>query len=275
MKLGIASSVFVNYSIENTIDLVAAAGYDGIDIWGGRPHVYRNDCDEKRLRALRKRLTDNNLQVASHMPAFFRYPHSLSNPNEIVRQDSIDYMRQCIDNAVVLDAEIVLIVPGRSLEDQNLKDARGRLVDSISQVCTWAEQYYLRLGIEPANKMVTDLVVTSNDALEIIQELSYPNLGVVMDTGHIHLTGEAPEQAIKNLGDRLFQFHVNDNDGFNQQNLVPGEGSFDFTDFLQLLEAADYDGFLSAELGWHYTLDPVPAAQATLTRMKEYLYRGE
>ena len=37
MKLGIASSVFVNYSIENTIDLVAAAGYDGVDIWGGRP----------------------------------------------------------------------------------------------------------------------------------------------------------------------------------------------------------------------------------------------
>jgi protein FrlC len=271
MKIGIASSVFVNYSIEKTIELVAEAGYDGIDIWGGRPHVYRNDCDEKRLNEIRKLLSENNLRVASHMPAFFRYPHSLSNPNEVVRQDSIDYMRQCINNAVVLDAEIVLIVPGRSLFGQNLEDARSRLIDSIDQVCTWAQHYNLRLGIEPANRMVTDLVVTSDDALEIINELSYPNLGVVMDTGHLHLTGEAPEQAIKNLGDRLFQFHVNDNDGLNQQNLVPGEGTFDFPAFLRLLEAAGYDGFLSAELGWHYTLDPVPEAHATLTRMKEYL----
>ena len=271
MKLGIASSVFVNYSIENTIDKVVGAGYDGIDIWGGRPHVYRNDCDEKRLIRLQKRIADNNLRVASHMPAFFRYPHSLSNPNEIVRQDSIDYMRQCIDNAILLEAELVLIVPGRSLFGQGVEDARSRLVDSIEQVCTWAQQYNLRLGIEPANRMVTDLVVTSNDALEIINKLNYPNLGVVLDTGHLHLTGESPEQAIKNLGNRLFQFHVNDNDGHNQQNLVPGEGSFDFPAFIHLLEIAGYDGFLSAELGWHYTLDPVPAAQATLARMKEYL----
>ena len=137
------------------------------------PHVYRHDCDEKRLRALRKRLTDNNLQVSSHMPAFSgtRILSAIQTRLSVrivliicvnVSMARICSCRNCVDSSRA------------NLQDQNLKDARGRLVDSISQVCTWAEQYYLRLGIEPANKMVTDLVVTSNDALEIIQELRLP-----------------------------------------------------------------------------------------------------
>lgn len=274
MKLSLASSVFVNYSIHDAIRHISQAGYDGIDVWGGRPHVYRRDYSAAELIGLRKLLEDNGLTPVSFMPAFFRYPYSLSAPSEIVRQDSIDYMRECIHNAAILGARIVLVVPGHTLHGQSVEDARARLTDSIGAICCWAEQYDLLLGIEPANPMVSDVVTTSSDALSIITCLGHDRLGVILDTGHLNLTGESSEQAVRTLGRLLLEFHVNDNDGRRQQNLIPGEGSFDFVGLIRVLEASDFDGFLSAELGWDYTPDPDPAVQETAKRVRRLLRCG-
>ena len=119
MKLAVVSSVFANYPLEHVLPVVAAAGYDGIDVWGGRPHVYRTDLSRARLHALRRQAGDLGLEIVSVMPAFYRYPFSLCTYDEQVRKDSLDYMRQSIDNAVDLDAKTVLMVPGRSLHGQS------------------------------------------------------------------------------------------------------------------------------------------------------------
>jgi protein FrlC len=269
MKLSVASSVFVNYPLRDAIRMAANAGYAGIDIWGGRPHVYRRDFPEAELSKLKKLMQAESLEPASFMPAFFRYPHSLSSPNEVVRQDSLNYMYQCMDNAVVMGAKILLVVPGHSLYGQDQGDARKRMVDSIAAVCEYSQQYGIALGIEPANRAVTDLVNTASDALKIIQELGYKNLGIVLDTGHIHLSAESPEEAISISGTALLQVHVNDNDGRRQQNLIPGEGSFDFENFLGALGKANFNGFSTVELGWDYTLDPVPAVREAEVRISQ------
>lgn len=268
MKLGIATSVLINYNIFDAIRIIAETGYDGVDIWGGRPHVYRRDYSPEELFLLAEELRNSGLAAASFMPAFFRYPHSLSSPNEIVRQDSLDYMRQCADNAALLGAEILLVIPGRRLFNQDLEDAHKRLVDSVNEVCEYCQQYDFRLGIEPANRYVTDLVITHSDALEIIGQVGNPNLGIVLDTGHLLLNKENIHLVIRATGSRLFQFHVNDNDGLQQQNLIPGDGRFDFRGLLNELDHSGFRGFLSAELGWQYTTDPVPAVQENLQRMR-------
>ena len=271
MKLGVATSVFVNYLLPDVIPCVAEAGYDGIDIWGGRPHAYRHDYAPADLERLRRLLDYYHLTVASFMPAFYRYPHSLSSPNETVRQDSLDYMRQCVESAVILGAGIVLLVPGCSLHGQDVQDARRRMMDSIDEICRYAARYDVRLGIEPANRVASDLVNTASDALSIINELGHPSLGVVMDTGHINLVQESAEEALKRLGGLLLQFHVNDNDGTRQQNLIPGEGTVDFGGLIRLLRATGYDGFLSAELAWDYTANPVPAIAEAAKRIRALL----
>lgn len=271
MKLSAVSSVFVNYGIEDAISFIIETGCAGIDIWGGRPHVYRNDYPQSKLKQLRQRIEDNKLKVVSFLPAFFRYPHSLSSPNDAVRQDSLEYMRYCLDNAVTLGADILLIVPGRSLYGQSVEDACQRLVDSIDTVCGYAVGHPIQLGIEPANTAVTNLVVTSSDAMDIIHQLNHDNLGVVMDTGHINLTKEPLQEAITRLGKHLLQFHVNDNDGIRQQNSIPGEGTFDFAGFVETLDRNGFSGYLSIELGFEYTTDPLPAVTEAVSRMQQIL----
>lgn len=272
MKLGTATSVLYLHSIHDAIAIIAKIGFDGVDLWGGRPHVYRQDFSLEELHHLRRCIVDHGLSVSSLMPAFYRYPHSLSNPNPRVREDSLDYMCQCIDNAAILGAKIVLIVPDHSLFGQRKEDSQQRLVESIDSAARYASQYDLKLGIEVLYYDETDLVNTSDDALNIINQLGHGNIGVVLDTGTLNLSKESPREFLPKLGDRLLQIHVNDNFGHEkQQNLIPGEGSYDFQSLIQALKESGYTGYLSAELTKEYAIDPESALRLTAERMRSWM----
>lgn len=271
MRISLATSVYANFPIEEAIRRIAAAGYDGVDLWGGRPHVYRRDLTSRQLTALRRLIRECGLEAPSLTPAFFRYPHSLTSPNEAVRQDSLDYTRQCADHAAALGAGLLLLVPGRSLHGQPIEDAWQRLADSLSAICAYAAQYALRLAVEPVNSAISDLVNTAAEAVRLLEQVGCDRLGIVLDTGHVHLGPEPPEEAIARAGARLFQVHVNDNDGRRQQNLIPGLGRFDFDRFFRSLERAGYSGWLTAELDWRYTQDPDPAARQAAAPLRAML----
>lgn len=272
MKLGTATSVLFLYAIQDVVPLVAKTGFDGIDIWGGRPHVYRQDLSVEELKHLRQLIQDHGLSVASFMPAFYRYPHSLSNPNPRVRQDSIDYMRQCVDNAAILGAPVVLVVPDLSLAGQSRADSLGRMIESIDVVARYASGYELKLGLEVLYADETDLINTADDARYIIQQLGHTNLGVVLDTGTLNLSKESPEEIFTKLDGMVLQVHVNDNFGVHkQQNLIPGEGNYDFPGLIKVLKRHQYTGFLSAELSKEYAQDPEPALRTTTERMRAWM----
>lgn len=272
MKLGTATSVLFLYAIRDVVPLVARIGYDGIDIWGGRPHVYRQDLSTEELKDLRQLIQDHGMSVASFMPAFYRYPHSLSNPNPRVRRDSVDYMRQCVDNAALLGAPVVLVVPDLSLAGQSRADSLHRMVESIDIVARHASAYDLKLGLEVLYTDETDLINTADDALDIIHQLGHANLGVVLDTGTLNLSKESPEDIFTKLEGLVLQVHVNDNQGVHhQQNLIPGEGTFDFPGLIKVLKRHHYTGFLSAELSKEYAQEPESALRTTAERMRAWM----
>lgn len=276
MKLGTATSVLFQHSLFDAVPLVARAGYDGLDIWGGRPHAYRTDLSPVELTRLRRLIAAHGLEVASFMPAFYRYPHSLSNPNPKVLGDSIDYMRQCVDNAAVLGAPTVLVVPDHSLFGQSRDDSLRRMIDSIGIVADYTRQYEdIRLGIEVLYDDETDMVNTADDALHIINQLPHDNLGVVLDTGTLNLSHEDPAAIFAKLDGLILQVHANDNMGkHKQQNLIPGEGNYDFAGLLRFLNSRGYGGFVSAELSKEYADDPEPALRTTAERLRGWMAAG-
>jgi protein FrlC len=272
MNLGTATSVLYQYTIQDAVALVARAGYDGVDIWGGRPHVYRQDLSADELKDLRKQIERLGLTVSSFMPAFYRYPHSLSNPNPRVREDSIQYMRDCIDNAALLGAKIVLVVPDLSLHGQSREDSLGRMMEGIDIVARYASGTDLKLGIEVLYYDETDLVNSADDARAIIEQLGHDNLGVVLDTGTLNLSKEPPEEILAKLGDRVLQVHVNDNDGGReQQNLIPGDGTYDFRALIRVLKEHNFEGFLSAELSKGYAPEAEAALRTTAERLRAWM----
>jgi protein FrlC len=270
MKLSLSSFIYLNYPLTEAIRRTAAAGFEGVDIWGGRPHAYRKDLSHPEIAELRQILSDAGIAPASFIPAQFRYPTSLCSPNETIRRDSVAYIQNGIETAAALGAPLVSVCPGHTLYGQSIEDGMGRLRESLCTITEFAADHDMRIAIEPADKYETDLLPTCAAALEFSKQLGYTNLGVLLDNGHAQVVGESSADAVQQLGDKLFHVHIDDNNGLRDQHLVPGEGSFDFPPFLTALHEVGYVGFLAAELGWDYTIDPDYAARLTVERMKTF-----
>ena len=274
MKLSLSSFVYCNYPLTDAIDRVAAIGYAAIDIWGGRPHAYRRDLGLDQIKALRKRLRQAGLAVASFIPAQFRYPTCLCAPDDTIRGDSVAYIQDSIETAAALEAPIVSVCPGHTLYGQGKDDGWKRLGESLDSICRFASPRGVRIAIEPADRYESDLIQTTAQATRMIDELGHANLGVVLDNGHAHVVGEQCASAIGEMGARLFHVHVDDNNGLRDQHLVPGEGNFEFEAFIAVLRQSGYAGYLCAELSWDYTIDPDSAARRTLERLSTWLEIG-
>lgn len=271
MKLSIVTSVFVNYRLMDAIEQIESLDVEGIDIWCGRPHTYRKDYSPEMLEELKKKLIESHLTPVSLMPAFAHYPYSLSSPMEYIRQDSIQYMKETIDQAAILGASYVLVVPKQSLYGQSLEDSRQCFLDSLAVTAEYAKSKGIKLALEVVYPKLSDHMGLTDDAIRMIKKLGTGNIGVALDSGHLNLSGEKLEQAIEGLGEYLFQVHANDNNQVTQQNAIPGQGNFNFKRFFDLLDKYQYKGFLSIELSWVYSFDPIPALQKSIAHLRQFL----
>jgi protein FrlC len=271
MKISNSTFVYFNYTLDEAIRRTADAGFDGVDIWGGRPHAYRRDLTPEDRRRVSRLVFSLNLQVVSVIPAQFRYPTSLCSNNESIRQDSVAYIQEGVITAADLGAPVVSVCPGHSVFGQGKEDAWNRLGESLDAISRFAQAYDVRIAIETADQYETDILNTTTQAMTMINQLGHDNLGVLVDTGHLLVVGESSSSAVRDLGSRLFHVHVDDNNGVRDQHLVPGEGKFNFDQFVDALRGVGYTGFLSAELSWDYTIDPDTAAKATAAKLRSLL----
>jgi len=268
MKFAQSSFVYLNYPLQETIRRLHKFGYQGIEVWGGRPHMYRHDLDAELddIRTLLERL---GMAVPNLVPAQFRYPSILCSSNETVRRDSVRYIKDAIDNALKLGAPSVSVCPGMTLYGEDQETGWVNLRRSITELLDYTEGTDLRLLIEPAHKAESTLILTVADALRMIDEIESTRLGVLLDTGHAHINGEDLAQAVVSLKEVALHLHVNDNNGDSDAHNIPGAGKIDFAPFAQALKEINYKGFVSAELGFQYTSDPDSAAARTYAALSE------
>jgi protein FrlC len=268
MKFSQSSFVYFNYSLQEAIRRLHRYGYQGIEVWGGRPHAYRQDLDDE-LDEIIALLDRFEMTVPNFIPAQFRYPSILCSLNETVRQDSVGYIQDAIDNALRLGAPYVSLCPGMTLFDEDLDKGWVQLRRSFMELLDYTECTDLVLLIEPAHAAESTLILTVEDGLRMIDEIGSNRLGILLDTGHANVNGEDLPEVIRRLKDAPFHIHIDDNHGDSDAHLIPGEGSIDFEPFVQVLKEMDYQGFVSAELGFQYTLDPDTAVEKTYAALSE------
>jgi protein FrlC len=263
LKTSLLTSLYKNYALEDAIQQIAVAGFDAVEIWGGRPHAYPDDMRKHDIQHIRSLMDDQGLEIAAVFPAQYHYPCCLCSPAVKVRIESVHYLMDSIELAVRLGAPVVIICPSHTLHNQHPDSAWELLADSLIRLCEFSSHYNILLAIEPSDKHATDMINTNIQAMDMIDQIGCDNLGVSFNTGHSLLVGEDAATVIENLGDRLFHVHINDNDGKQDQHLIPGQGQFDFQSMVQALRMTSFDGCMSADLGWGYLNNPNPAANET------------
>ena len=105
----------------------------------------------------------------------------------------------------------------------NSLDTWARVMDSASKT-----------GMRVAVENVFD---EDPEALSmLIEKVNSPDFGFCFDTGHFNIFSTVPmEQWFDNLGKRLVEVHLHDNDGTDDFHWALGRGDIDFKKFFHLL----------------------------------------
>lgn len=262
MKLSISSKLYQNYRLEEAVKRISKLGYDGIEIWGGRPHAYYQDINLTTASSIRESIEKAGLEISGFIPAQFGYPTSLCSPISTIRKESVEYIKKSIDTSLLLGCRKVSLCPGRTLYGQGYDRGMAELIDSLDEIANYAVVKEVLLLLEPAHMLESDLILTINDGIRLIEEQKYPNMGIALDTGHCHINKESFIDCLLLLKRKNIPLHVHldDNNGLTDQHKIPGEGTICFVPFFQTLLETEYKGFLTVELGFDYTSSPDEAA---------------
>lgn len=269
MRFAQSSFVYFNFPVQEAVRRLHRYGYQGLELWGGRPHTYRHDLDHQ-LAEIRLLLDQLGMSIPNYIPAQFRYPTCLCSTNEAIRVDSVNYIKDSIQTARRLGAPSVSLCAGMTIFGEDLDKSWAQLRQSVTDLLDDTEQSDLLLLIEPAHAAESRLVRTVSDGLRLIGEINSPRLGILLDTGHCNVNGENLADTVRSLRGVPLHIHIDDNTGESDTHMIPGQGKIDFAPFVQALKDVGYRGFVSAELGFQYTLDPDTAVAQTymaLTRL--------
>lgn len=238
--------------IETTLERLHRFGYDGIEL-SGEPTRWNTD----EVRGL---LDKYELECWGGVTMMFE-GRDLIHPDGDIRRSTIEYMKDCIRMTKALDGKMFCIVPttvGKTKPLASAAEEWGWAVEGLTEVAKFAGEHGIIPGIEPLNRFETYFINRHDQALLLAEEVGN-EMRVVLDAFHINIEESDPMQAIRNVGDRLLDFHVADN------NRRPaGQGTYDWSEVIGVLESINYQGHLTAE--FVLTIDRTPIALSSEKR---------
>jgi D-psicose/D-tagatose/L-ribulose 3-epimerase len=176
------------------------------------------------------------------------------------QSNAVEYMKQCLDAAVVLDSP-ALIGPvysavGRTggAEPAEYKKQWALVVKNLKTVCKYAQQKGKLICMEPLNRFETDFINTVDQALKMIKDVGSPVLKLHYDTFHMNIEEKCQADAIRRAGKHLGHFHACGCD-----RGTPGNDHIDWDGIAKALKAVKYDGNVVIE---SFTRDVIVIAKA-------------
>ena len=113
----------------------------------------------------------------------------------------------------------------------------AELVEALGPIADHAAGAGVRVALEPLNRFETSVINTVAQALEVIDAVDSPGLGLAYDTFHANIEEKDMAGALRLAGDRLAHVQVCGND-----RGAPGNDHIDWTALRDALVDAGYDG---------------------------------
>jgi sugar phosphate isomerase/epimerase len=183
-------------------------------------------------------------------------------------EDAVDHTLHTVDVAAALGAECVVVAPGRR-EGRSYAETRDVAARALTEVFERTTKPDVRLAVEPIVEWQSDYLNTLGEALELVELVDHPQLGVYPDTFHLWRTGTLLDD-IERAGNRIFGVHVNDWDpGDDHANRLPGDGVVPLVEVVRAIEATGYTGTYDNELMYDARLvgtSPEFAPEAVVAR---------
>lgn len=264
MKIGYCTWGMPTVPVDTMIPFLARTGYEGIELTvipGYTTELSLLGPDERRR--ISKMLKDHHLEL----PAIAAQTSMIdTDPDTVARH------RKRLTDAVDLAVDwaqdgtppaVDTTVGGRSDQWDELKEL---LFDRMGQLVRYGEERGVVIAAEPH---VATMLDTPERVLELVRTINSPFLKLNFDISHFNVQGISIAESVGALAPHTIHTHVKDERGVvpDYQFLIPGEGEFDYVEYLRAMEAQGYTGHITAEISIMVqrrpNYDPFAAAEQT------------
>ncbi|MER3417601.1 MAG: sugar phosphate isomerase [Chloroflexota bacterium] len=158
------------------------------------------------------------------------------------------YLRGCIDVAATVGAGVVAgpiySSVGRTwrLDDAERRETIDRLIATLRPLAEAGAARGITLAIEPLNRFETSLINTVEQALEVVEGVNSPGLGIALDTFHMNIEEKDLASAIRRAGPRLAHVQASGSD-----RGAPGNDHLDWRSIAAALADVGYAGPICIE----------------------------
>ncbi len=256
MKHAFLSVVYKRYPLEKAFAAAREFGYDGVEIYGGRPHAYAYDYDEQ-LRASILNLQDTyEIEVPMVTPELLFYPYNLGSTDPKTAEETLDYLKRTIDLASGIGCPRMQTAFGHGGFGIRRKVLLDHCAEMIRRLSEYAERKQVTIILEDVTVMESNTVLFLDDMLEILERADSPFVKAMLDISTPVIHWETFTDVFEMLGDRLDYIHFIDCDGVDFHHYPVGEGKLPMEALAQVILAHGYDGWLSTEIVRPYYADP-------------------
>jgi 4-hydroxyphenylpyruvate dioxygenase len=240
MKTSIAT-VSISGNFPEKLEAIAAAGFDGIEIF--EQDFIAHDGDPKEVGDMIRAM---GLEITLFQP--FRDFEGLPEPH---RAKVFDRVERKFDLMQDLGTDLVLICSSCHPEALGGID---RSAADFNELGDRAAKRGLRVGYEALawGRHVND----HRDAWEIVRRADHGSVGLILDSFHTLARRIDPETIRRIPGDKIFFVQLADAPAIDMDLLywsrhfrnMPGEGDLDVTGFMEAVMATGYTGPISLEI---------------------------
>ena len=151
----------------------------------------------------------------------------------------------------------IVMHPGTYPDDSyEFKESKRRNYEYFMPYLEMADKYGCGIAIEnmAENLLKTYLRPSSVycsrhvELVDLVDSFHCDNVGTCWDFGHAHLMGLDQREALRYMGKRLKATHVADNSGYNDDHIMPFQGTIDWRKILPVLSEINYEGDLTFEI---------------------------
>lgn len=238
MRFGINLWLWVTHFSVHDLDLldhVRAMGFDWVEIGltaAAEPVDYRQIGRALRSAGL-------GVSVSALMGA----GSDLSIDDATANNRALAFLRECVDAAEQMGASLVsgpLYAPYKKMWQIDAYRRKHELeicAANLRRAARYAATAGVTLAIEPVNRYESGFINTAAQAVELVDLVGSPGIGMVANTFHMNIEEKSPAAAIYTMRDDLALVHAADND-----RGTPGSGSVDWTSIATSLKQIDFQG---------------------------------
>lgn len=242
MRIALNGATIMRAPLADDIAIAAACGFSALEVWAGKLAGY---LAERPLTGLTAQLRD-----ASIVPWCINSIEDITYRDAGGRRALLAQTRETAAVARAIGAPAIVVVPG-PLPGSPSRSPVDEAVEVLREMAEAAGD--TGLAFEFLGKLGC-AVPTLDLAIEIVERVDLPNVGMVVDLFHFYAGGSRMEDIGRIPVEKLFVVHLNGCEDLSRDQLTdahrlyPGEGVLPGAAILSALRERGFDGVASVEI---------------------------